>query len=154
MPGKSFSPEPVAIRMRSASTASAGGVAFACDRSERHSMRSGDQSPGLDVIDLVLAQQKAHAFGELVGGFAAACDHALEIDANLVRFRSRVRELRRESDSIVSAELSKALEGIHPQLRQTPPGRSRSITATRILSWLARIAATYPPGPEPITTRS
>src|SRR5208282_1621451 len=30
----------------------------------------------------------------------------------------------------------------------------RSITATRILSCAARIAATYPPGPEPITTRS
>src|SRR5512139_1608395 len=43
---------------------------------------------------------------------------------------------------------------MHPQLTHTPPGRSRSTTATRIPSWAARIAATYPPGPAPITTRS
>jgi hypothetical protein len=45
-------------------------------------------------------------------------------------------------DSIVSAELSSALDGMQPQFRHTPPGWSRSITATRILSWLARMAAT------------
>src|SRR5512145_339058 len=53
-----------------------------------------------------------------------------------------------------SAHLRIALEGMHPQLTQTPPGRSRSTTATRIPSCAPRIAATYPPGPAPITTRS
>src|SRR5512145_375343 len=53
-----------------------------------------------------------------------------------------------------SAHLRIALEGMHPQLTQTPPGRSRSTTATRMPSCAPRIAATYPPGPAPITTRS
>ena len=45
-------------------------------------------------------------------------------------------------DSMVSAELSNALDGMHPQFRQTPPGCFALDHATRILSWLARIAAT------------
>src|SRR5262245_17445261 len=43
---------------------------------------------------------------------------------------------------------------MHPQFRQIPPGRSASTTATRCPSCAARIAATYPPGPEPTTTAS
>jgi len=39
-------------------------------------------------------------------------------------------------------------------LRQRPPTRSFSITAVFIPSCAARIAATYPPGPEPMTMQS
>ena len=47
------------------------------------------------------------------------------------------------------------LEGIVPVLMQTPPSMSgRSITATRLPSFAAAIAAFCPPGPEPITSRS
>src|ERR1700683_1282091 len=56
--------------------------------------------------------------------------------------------------SITSAEFSSAFDGMHPQLRHTPPGRSRSTIATFIFSCEARIAATYPPGPEPMIARS
>ena len=49
-----------------------------------------------------------------------------------------------------SAECSKDLVGIHPQLRHTPPRRSSSKSATFIPSCEALIAATYPPGPPPI----
>ena len=55
---------------------------------------------------------------------------------------------------LTSAERNKALVGMHPQLRQIPPKFSRSTTAAFSPNWLARIAATYPPGPPPITTRS
>jgi hypothetical protein len=48
--------------------------------------------------------------------------------------------LRRFSTS--SAPVSSAFEGMQPQLRQTPPGRSSSITATRRPSCAARMAAT------------
>ena len=44
--------------------------------------------------------------------------------------------------STSSAPQRRAFEGTHPQLRQTPPGRSRSMTATLRSSWAARIAAT------------
>src|SRR5690554_6062987 len=52
------------------------------------------------------------------------------------------------------ALFNKALVGIHPQLRQIPPSDSRSTTPTFIPSWAALIAATYPPGPLPMTIRS
>jgi len=48
----------------------------------------------------------------------------------------------------------KAFEGIQPQLRQIPPSLSRSMMATFKPSCAALIAATYPPGPEPMTVRS
>src|SRR5690606_16606097 len=47
-----------------------------------------------------------------------------------------------------------ALEGMQPTLRQTPPRNSRSITQVLNPSWDARMAATYPPGPAPITQTS
>src|SRR3990167_290893 len=47
-----------------------------------------------------------------------------------------------------------ALVGIQPRLRQAPPTLSFSIRATLAPSWAARIAATYPPGPPPITATS
>src|SRR6476661_7142541 len=52
------------------------------------------------------------------------------------------------------ADLSRALVGMQPQLRQMPPSDSRSITATFSPSCEARMAATYPPGPLPTTTKS
>src|ERR1700758_502138 len=53
-----------------------------------------------------------------------------------------------------SALRRSALGGMHPQLRQTPPGRSSSTAATDRPSWAQRMAATYPPGPVPTTTTS
>ena len=50
---------------------------------------------------------------------------------------------------------SRALVGMHPQLRHVPPSaEARSTTPTVRPSWAARIAATYPPVPAPMTTRS
>jgi hypothetical protein len=47
------------------------------------------------------------------------------------------------------------LEGIHPTLRQVPPNEPRPSTQVTFMpSCPALIAATYPPGPPPITTRS
>src|SRR5262245_17174144 len=43
---------------------------------------------------------------------------------------------------------------MQPQFRQMPPGRSASTTATFLPSCAARMAETYPPGPEPTTTTS
>ncbi len=54
----------------------------------------------------------------------------------------------------ISEVLSNALVGMHPQLRQMPPRCSRSITTVERPSCAARIAATYPPGPAPITATS
>ncbi len=48
----------------------------------------------------------------------------------------------------------KALDGIHPQFRQTPPSDSLSTSAVFFPSCASRMAATYPPGPAPITTAS
>lgn len=53
-----------------------------------------------------------------------------------------------------SALRSKALVGMQPTFRQTPPQYLASTTATRLPSWAARMAATYPPGPAPSTTTS
>ncbi len=53
-----------------------------------------------------------------------------------------------------SAFLSKALVGIQPQFRHIPPSSAFSTNATFIPSWAARIAATYPPGPDPMTIKS
>jgi hypothetical protein len=53
-----------------------------------------------------------------------------------------------------SATRSTAFAGMQAEFRQRPPTRSFSTTAVFIPSWAARIAATYPPGPEPITTQS
>ena len=39
---------------------------------ERQRMRTGDVALGFEQVDLVLAEQEAHALGELVGGLAAA----------------------------------------------------------------------------------
>src|SRR5215471_755666 len=49
-------------------------------------MRSGQCCLRLDIIDLVLAQQESHAFGELIGSFAAACNHPFKIEANFSSF--------------------------------------------------------------------
>src|SRR6187399_3320269 len=50
---------------------------------------------------------------------------------------------------------SSALVGMHPQIRQVPPSAFwRSITATFFPSCEARMAATYPPVPAPMTTTS
>ncbi len=47
------------------------------------------------------------------------------------------------------------LDGIVPVFAQTPPTMlRRSITATRLPSFAAWIAAFWPAGPEPITSRS
>ena len=53
-----------------------------------------------------------------------------------------------------SAAARRALVGMQPQLRQTPPSLSRSTQATDRPSWAARMAPTYPAGPPPMTTRS
>src|SRR5688500_15981486 len=47
-----------------------------------------------------------------------------------------------------------AFEGTHPMLRQVPPGRSRSISATRTPRAAAAVAALSPAGPAPTTTKS
>src|SRR5437870_4652950 len=43
---------------------------------------------------------------------------------------------------------------MQPTLRHTPPACSFSTTMTFLPSWPRRIPATYPPGPEPMTTTS
>jgi len=43
---------------------------------------------------------------------------------------------------LISDDLSRVLVGMQPQLRQTPPRCSRSMSAAESPSWLARIAAT------------
>src|SRR5438445_10984989 len=43
---------------------------------------------------------------------------------------------------------------MHPMFRHVPPRNWRSMQATFMPSCAARMAATYPPGPAPITTRS
>jgi hypothetical protein len=54
-----------------------------------------------------------------------------------------------------SEESSSALEGIQPTLRHVPPRVGYfSINAVFIPSCAQRIAATYPPGPEPIIVTS
>ncbi len=45
----------------------------------------------------------------------------------------------------------KALDGIHPTFKQTPPNCAFSTTVTFCPVCAARIAATYPPGPAPTT---
>src|SRR5699024_12507604 len=52
------------------------------------------------------------------------------------------------------ALLSRALVGIQPQFRHTPPSSDFSTMAVFIPFCAAFIAATYPPGPLPITTTS
>src|SRR5215213_3261230 len=56
--------------------------------------------------------------------------------------------------SSTCALLSNALVGMQPQLRQMPPKLSFSMIAVLKPSCDALIAATYPPGPLPITTTS
>ena len=52
-------------------------------------------------------------------------------------------------------DCNKVFEGIQPTFKHVPPKEPRfSIIAVFIPSWAARIAATYPPGPPPITIRS
>ena len=55
-----------------------------------------------------------------------------------------------------SAVWRSALVGMQPRRRQVPPqpAGSRSTTAVRSPIWAARTAATYPPGPLPITVTS
>ena len=52
-----------------------------------------------------------------------------------------------------AAEMS-ALDGMHPQLRHTPPTFSRSTSSVRTPSCPRRMAAVYPAGPPPITIAS
>ena len=59
----------------------------------------------------------------------------------------------RMSSTRLAAAMS-ALEGMHPQFRHTPPSSSRSTRAALFPSCASRMAATYPPGPEPMTTAS
>ena len=50
---------------------------------------------------------------------------------------------------------SSALVGMQPRSVHTPPSLdSFSMIRTERLSWAARIAATYPPGPEPMIATS
>src|SRR5580658_950282 len=55
----------------------------------------------------------------------------------------------------MSAWCRNTFVGMQPTCRQVPP-RNGSFSTTAVFSphWLARIAATYPPGPLPIITRS
>ena len=52
-------------------------------------------------------------------------------------------------------ECNKVLEGIHPTFKQVPP-KALVFSTHKTLnpSWEALIAATYPPGPPPITIKS
>src|SRR5882724_1448161 len=54
----------------------------------------------------------------------------------------------------VSATWIRALDGMQPTLRQTPPMRSRSTSVTVRPVAAARRAAEYPPRPPPTTSRS
>src|SRR3954471_24910458 len=67
---------------------------------------------------------------------------------------SNPKSVRWCSRWLISLVRSSALVGIQPQFRQMPPRCSRSTTAVFMPSCAARIAATYPPGPPPRTTRS
>src|SRR6266496_1836844 len=58
------------------------------------------------------------------------------------------------TSSSTSATRSTAFAGMQATFRQRPPTTSLSMTAVFMPSWAARIAATYPPGPEPMTTQS
>ena len=53
-----------------------------------------------------------------------------------------------------SAFRIRALLGMQPQLRHTPPTSDLSTIAVLRSSWAALMAATYPPGPLPMTTTS
>src|SRR5579862_6291051 len=53
-----------------------------------------------------------------------------------------------------SEDAIRVLVGMQPQFRQVPPNSSLSTKATEAPSCAARIAAGYPPGPAPMTTRS
>ena len=53
-----------------------------------------------------------------------------------------------------SAFLSNDFVGIHPQFKHIPPNVFFSIIATYLPNCAALIAATYPPGPDPITITS
>ena len=59
---------------------------------------------------------------------------------------------RRRAVSKRWAASNKDLDGMHPQLRQTPPILSFSINVTCAPKEAAFNAAGYPPGPAPITT--
>src|SRR6185369_16682032 len=61
---------------------------------------------------------------------------------------------RSRSVCAMSAFRSNDFEGIQPTFKQTPPSHCLSTIATFCLSCEARIAATYPAGPAPITTTS
>jgi hypothetical protein len=54
----------------------------------------------------------------------------------------------------MSATRSTAFAGMHATLRQRPPMSPFSTTAVFMPSWAARIAVTYPPGPDPMTMQS
>ena len=54
-----------------------------------------------------------------------------------------------------SLESRRAFDGMHPTFKQVPPSVLYfSIIAVLKPSWAHLIAATYPPGPEPITITS
>ena len=52
---------------------------------------------------------------------------------------------------ISSALRKRHFVGMQPLFRQVPPSFSFSTSVTAAPSWAARIAATYPPGPPPMT---
>ena len=81
--------------------------------------------------------------------------HAIEV------FRSSVGDCREIPSgdffakpctlSYSSATWMSAFDGIQPTLRHVPPQYCRSTIIVSRPSWPARMAATYPPGPAPIT---
>ena len=59
------------------------------------------------------------------------------------------------ASSYLWLDSSRAFDGMQPTRRQVPPSfDSFSTTAAESPAWAARIAATYPPGPPPITIAS
>src|SRR4028119_415304 len=54
----------------------------------------------------------------------------------------------------MSATRRTALAGMQATFRQRPPTCCFSMTAVFMPTWAARIAATYPPGPDPMTMQS
>src|SRR5262249_32384274 len=107
----------------------------------------------VDEGDLVLLEQEGDAVGQALDDGVLAGEQRLEVqrhvrdpDAGAADGAAGGKEWR---------ESSRALLGMQPMLRQVPPRAARlSTQATRSPSWAARMAATYPPGPAPITTRS
>ena len=73
------------------------GRCFSLGLCEGDRMRAAHRRVGLEVVDLVFPEEEEHAARELVGGFARARDHALEVDAHFAGLRFRAPCRRRES---------------------------------------------------------